>query len=210
MTRPLVFLDCETTGIHPGRKVWEVAMIKRDEHGERETHLFVDNLDLSNADPYALRLSGFYDRHPSCNKSLVKDAGLLTKPAAARRIESWTRGATIVGLVPNFDTETLDSFLRSVGFLPAWDYHLVDVRALALGWLAGCGWAVPLDVKTDQLAALCGHPAASDEDRHTALGDTRWTRDWFDHLTNPDAEPNEQLLEEQFGATQQSVSTVQA
>lgn len=207
MTRPIVFLDTETTGIHPGRRVWEVAMIKRDEHGDRESHIFFDNVALSTADPYALRLSGFYERHPSYTEGkLVKGASLLNKYEASRRIERWTRGATIVGLVPNFDTETLDKQLRNVECLPAWDYHLVDVRALALGWLAGCGWQVPLDVKTDQLAALCGHPAAPDDERHTALGDVRWTRDWYDRITSVETDPAEQLLDEIFGATSVGVS----
>ena len=28
MTAPIVFLDTETDGLHPGRRVWEVAMIR--------------------------------------------------------------------------------------------------------------------------------------------------------------------------------------
>lgn len=60
---PLVFIDTETDGIHPGRRVWEVAMIRRDDRGEQERSFFV-SIDLRSADPYGLQVGGFYDRHP--------------------------------------------------------------------------------------------------------------------------------------------------
>ena len=30
MSTPLVFIDTETDGLHPGRKAWEIALIRRD------------------------------------------------------------------------------------------------------------------------------------------------------------------------------------
>jgi hypothetical protein len=60
---PLVFLDTETTGVHPAREVWEIGMIRRDDEGEREIQFFVD-VDLSLADPFGLSIGKFYERHP--------------------------------------------------------------------------------------------------------------------------------------------------
>jgi len=60
---PLCFIDTETDGVHPGRKPWEIALIRRDETGEHEQSFFVD-IDLSTADPFGLRVGRFYDRHP--------------------------------------------------------------------------------------------------------------------------------------------------
>lgn len=209
--RPLVFLDTETTSVLPGRRVWEVAMIKRDEQGERETHIFVSDVDMASADPHALRLGGFYDRHPQYSEDrLVAGASLLSRWEAARRVHRWTLGATIVGAVPNFDTETLDPMVRGARLSPAWDYHLVDIRTLALGWLLGCGWQVDLDVSTDRLAELCGMTPAKPEDRHTALGDARWVRDWYDHITADDTDPSEALLTELYGSGTTTTTSLSA
>jgi hypothetical protein len=39
MTAPLCFVDTETTGVHPGRRAWEVAIIRRDPDGYEEEWL---------------------------------------------------------------------------------------------------------------------------------------------------------------------------
>jgi hypothetical protein len=137
---PIVFLDTETDGVHPGRKVWEVAMIRRDEGGERETSFYVEP-NLETADSVGLNVGRFYERHPlgrylsgleSCR------AGVEVSPKhAAYTVARWTHGAHIVGAVPNFDTEVLGALMREHGLTPAWHYHLIDVEALAFGWLHG-------------------------------------------------------------------------
>lgn len=189
--QPIVFLDTETTGLHPNRRVWEVAAIRRDDQGDHERRFFVKNVDLSEADPYALKVGGFYDRHPQyCPGDVLGDVPgplerqLLERYQAAQEVERITRGATIVGSVPSFDTEVLGKMLRSLNLTPAWHYHLVDIKALAAGWLLARGVDPgPLPWSSDHLAELCGVEPASDEDRHTALGDTRWVRRWWDTIT---------------------------
>lgn len=193
MTRqPIVFLDTETTGLHPERRVWEVAMIRRDDQGERERRFFVRNVDLSTADAYSLQVGGFYERHPQyCPPEdrppkEVLDRQLLERYPAAQEIEKWTRGATIVGSVPSFDAEVLAKTLRGCSLTPAWNYHLVDIGPLAAGWLLARGVQVgPPPWSTEYLADLCGVEAPSVEDRHTALGDARWVLRWWDTITSP-------------------------
>ena len=80
---PIVFIDTETTGVHPRRKVWEIAMIRRDENGEKETVFFVE-VDLS-ADDAGTRLEITQQHIPT-----YFDAAALTRrwEAALERIAS--------------------------------------------------------------------------------------------------------------------------
>jgi hypothetical protein len=60
----LVFIDTETTSLRPDRRAWDIGLIVRQEGQEdREQSWFVDwaDLDLGNADPFALKIGGFYD-----------------------------------------------------------------------------------------------------------------------------------------------------
>lgn len=147
---PIVFLDTETTSLRPDRKAWEVAMIRRDDDGERETQFYVD-VTLEEADPVSLRIGGYYDRHPlgkatsglgECEEPTFTTGdplvlgSFLEEVAAARVVAAWTHGAHLVGAVPAFDAEVLARLLRDNWLCPGWHYHLIDVETLAVGWLA--------------------------------------------------------------------------
>ena len=194
MSAPIVFLDTETTGVHPARQVWEIAMIRRDQAGQRETQFFVD-VDLDQADPFGLSIGRFYERHPDGRRLSGRDvpqqfdlevgAGApVARAEAADTVARWTHGAHLVGAVPNFDTETLDPLLRAHGLIPAWHYHLADVENLAVGWLAGqraAGMALRDEAgdlgqrwSSERLAGALGVDPPGAEERHTALGDARW------------------------------------
>ena len=180
---PLCFIDTETTGVHPDRRVWEVAIIRRDDGGQREVSFFVD-VDLSGADPFGLKIGGFYERHPFFGNS---SETVLTEAAAAHEVESWTRGAHLVGAAPAFDAGCLDPMLRRHQLIPAWHYHLIDVEAMAVGWISGralmgVGNAIGPPWKSDVLSLACGVNPPSDGERHTALGDARWAMRWYDAM----------------------------
>lgn len=203
----LCFLDTETDGIHPGRQAWDVAMIRRDDTGERTLSFYVE-LNLSTADPFGLNVGRFYDRHPmgqflaghrSKQPLPLADAynpdfdytDLYLSPwTAAQAVARWTHGAHIVGAVPNFDTETLAALLRERGLTPAWHYHLIDVEALAVGFLHGVHrsteWeptALPaLPWESDGLSRALGVDPPSEDERHTALGDARWAMRLYDAI----------------------------
>jgi len=199
----LCFIDTETTGVHPGRQAWEIAMIRREGEAERSIEFFVD-VDLSAADPFGLKIGGFYDRHPvgrfltprtgARSMPTAKDGGtFLDRATAARVVAQYTHGAHLVGAVPNFDSETLDPLLREHGYLPGWHYHLIDVEPLAVGWLHGHAAAMgtPADVitasnlpwKSDELSRHCGVEPPTEEERHTAMGDARWAMRLYDAIT---------------------------
>lgn len=192
MTR-ICFLDCETTSLRPDRRAWEVALIVRDplagEYGtQREHHWFIraEDLDLGNADPFALKVGRFYERHPQYGLSReTSRTSSVAEAEVLRQVESLTRGATLVGAVPSFDTETLGPRMRAHGILPSWDYRLRDIGSMAAGWLA-CAVAEgthdsapPLGAGTDDYALKLGIDLSQFE-RHTALGDCRLAAALFD------------------------------
>jgi hypothetical protein len=195
MTAPLCFLDTETTGVHPDRQVWEFAAIRREPNGNTDTWTFmISDVDLSNADPFGLKVGRFYERHPDYAD---QHAPLKTMAEAARIVEEVTRGAHLVGAVPNFDAEVLDRLLRSYGLMPAWHYHLLDVEALAVGWLHARAGNGSYDANTagriratatppydsEMLSRACGVEPPGEGLRHTAYGDADWARRLYDAIT---------------------------
>ncbi|WP_280371069.1 hypothetical protein [Nocardia wallacei] len=223
MTAPLVFIDTETTGLHADRRPWDIGMIRRDPDGtQREITIYISDVDLSAAELIGLRIGHFYDRHPmysggpgvydperinpecfdpwSSGRNLTANEFLLGEWQAAETVEKWTRGAHIVGMVPNFDTETLAAMLRRHERCPAWHYHLIDVEALAIGWLKAVeaenisklielapGNAYQRSVseppwKSDDISRAIGVEPPGDDDRHTAIGDARWAMRLYDKI----------------------------
>lgn len=178
----LVFLDTETTSLRHDRRAWEIAWILRNDEGkEAERQYFINEteLDLGNADPKSLQIGRFYERHPA---AVLRDQDPFEYPSAGGRpeynvlweLEHDTRGALIVGAVPNFDTEVIGNRMREHGICPSWHYHLVDVETLAAG-------ALKLLPPWNFDKVLDAYGLTYDEaDRHTALGDARMARDLYD------------------------------
>jgi DNA polymerase III epsilon subunit-like protein len=191
VTAPICFIDTETTGVHPGRRAWEIAIIRREPDGtETEWLGQVSDVDLSEADPFGLKIGRFYDRHPAYDGTHPDGVVYATEESIAPVVERFTRGAHLVGAVPNFDAEVFADMLRRHRLTPAWHYHLIDVEALAVGYLHGketLGGPGPLPWKSDTLSRAIGVEPASDDERHTALGDARWARRIYDEVTGSSA-----------------------
>lgn len=219
---PLVFADTETTSLNRRtRQAWDVALIRRDHllgGAVRETtvQFFVD-VDLADADPMALRIGGFYDRHPVGQWLLAQTPGrrprpsaqlrsdwnphvwfppgtMLSQDVAAAAIVKLTHGAHLVGAIPSFDEETFDRLVHAHGLAGGWHYHLIDVEAMMVGWLAGKGVRIDAPWKSDSLASLVMDVLRDERGetpdlilpekaRHTALGDANWARLLYDTLT---------------------------
>ena len=182
MTR-LVFIDTECDGLHPERRIWDLGIIERTPAGDVEHQWFFrlrdwDGRDggLVAADPIALRIGRYYERHPD---PWDEEPWGWTAPSwhqVAAEVARMLHGALVVGAVPWFDTEALDRTLRAYGALPTWNHHLVDVEALAAGALG-----MPPPWSFD--AVLAGFGLAQGTDRHSALGDARLVRDLYDKVT---------------------------
>ncbi len=132
----------------------------------------------------------------------------VTEADAAAIVAHWTAGADIIGLNPWFDTSTLSAMLARHNFAhEPWDYHLTNIATEAAAWLRGqLHTALPvlrglcrdgqateatallaeltrLPRRTGRLSELCGVEPPTAEEVHTALGDARWMRRWWDAIT---------------------------
>lgn len=199
MSAPICFIDTETTSLRPDRRAWEIAVIRREDGAtdERVWYVTTDDLDLGNADLISLKIGRFYERHPDLTDSYPDGVQLGAESWVMSDIEEWTRGAHLVGAVPSFDADVLGRRMRAHGVLPSWHHHLIDVEAMAVGWLYGKygnaanggkpveaeGDAVDLPWRSDDLAAACGVAPVPEAERHTALGDARWVARWWDAIT---------------------------
>lgn len=197
----LAFIDVETTETHPElRRAWDIALIIRTPDGAQTEHQwFVSRggLDLGNANPYALAVGKFYGRHPQANGSGSRGRFLepltMEERTVLSEVERLTRGARLVAWNVEFDATTLDRRMRANGILPAWDYHLIDVRPLAAGYLtgvlaAGNGLGLAVDAgdpspvwwDSERITGALGVDLPPEEDRHTGLGDARWHMALYD------------------------------
>lgn len=177
----LVFLDTETTSLRADRRVWEIGLIVREDGRDLPAERWLiqrEDLDLGNADSKSLEIGGFYTRHPDVTSDYEPT---FSESEALRDVERITRGATVVGAVPNFDTEVLATRMRANGLCPSWRYHLVDVETLAAG-------ALRLAPPWDFNQVLKAFGLAYDEaERHTAVGDARMARDLYDAVMRSQA-----------------------
>ncbi|MEU4578990.1 hypothetical protein [Nonomuraea sp. NPDC023979] len=218
----LVFLDTETTSLDDERgEVWEIgAIVRRPDHdnvvGDVE-YLWQTWPGLSIADPNSLRIGRFYERNWLARGSADSDAAIeipisegeiqqpdlpmdyRTKQQVARDLAVLLDGAHVVGAVPDFDYRFLRRFLATHGHRWTAHYHLIDIEAMAVGWLHGK--AAQLAVREPDIdwrgmaAETAGLPWKStdlyralkvDPDRfeaHTALGDARLVKAVYDAIT---------------------------
>jgi len=203
---PLVFVDTETTGLSYNRQTWEIAMVRDEPDGSTERFQFMlpvlyGRYTPKNWSPIlgneinetSLKISKFHHRHFQGNSSFpfTKECDGLSYADAAYNIYRMTNGAHMIGMCPDFDAFNLWRILISQGMdeLP-WYYQLIDVDILSAGNDIGhdrygrslvVDWSnhyptLPYD--TDDATRRYGL-SIKEEDRHTAMGDTLWTREFY-------------------------------
>lgn len=173
-TSQIVFLDTETTNLYPQGEIWELAYIL---DGEERTYRFKPT-KWNEANARALKVGGYYERTADWEDHMWDDPKwIITQLAAA------FEGRHIVGAVPNFDENFLRDWFVQNGAVLTTHYHLIDIEAMAVGYLLARGEEVKLPWKSDELSLRCGIEPPSDEERHTALGDARWVKRWFEKIS---------------------------
>lgn len=214
----ICFIDTETTGLDPERhEIWEVAVIVRavdlDKVGHGVAPVSTDTeyvwhlpVDLSRADPEALRIGRFHDRNVQFLEPMMQYVKRVGGPSDGddgdgymhvvtwvRELVELTRGAVLVANNPSFDVPRLERLVRQGGQCPMWTYHPVDIKALAAGAIAGLS-IHESDRNADVDLAVATPPWSTAElaravgvdpdqfDLHTALGDARLARAIYDQV----------------------------
>jgi DNA polymerase III epsilon subunit-like protein len=201
MTRPVIIVDTETTGLDPERhEIWEIGTINRSSGREHQWRM---KPDLSKADPQALSVGRYYERTSGmCGKCRPDRAYDLVSPYAKSADPEWScppvlaaevarllDGAILVAANPALDAGFLSAFLRANGEAPTWHYRLRDIGSMAHGFLMhnqAKYEGLPLDSSTDTYAELLGVDSAA-FDRHSALGDCRLAGAMLDVIESGDA-----------------------
>ncbi|QWY84326.1 DnaQ-like DNA polymerase III subunit [Gordonia phage Jalammah] len=183
------FVDTETTGLDRGAEVWEFAAIIRRTDGESTVHIHIDH-DFE----HAATLDEKFRTDHDTRFGAATDMHVYTRAGAASIIHAALHDAHIVGVNPAFDAKMLDRLLDLAGLQPSWHYRVIDLSAMTLGYRLAQRQAdgyenLPIDIpwRSDDLAGQV-MPMVTPEGepmypRHTALGDARWCRDWWDALT---------------------------
>lgn len=179
----LAFVDIETTGLDPDRhQIWEVAIILRGGDGLDRPRRWLLPVNVEWADPEALDIGGFHDRHPQgtrWSEGVTDSDYTMDMYRFAAEVCHLTYGAHLVGAVVSFDEERLRRLMQQCHIAPLWHYHLVDVEALVAG-----KWSIQPPWDSSELSRLV-HVDPDQFDRHTAMGDARWARAMYDAVMRP-------------------------
>ncbi|MCG7607128.1 3'-5' exonuclease [Mycobacterium sp. CnD-18-1] len=171
MTRQLIILDVETTGLGPNAVPLEIAAVNVATMEEFRAVPHVTQPALAQAEPEALSINRYYER------GVFKDA--LETVEANKNIYDWLKtmlsGNTLGGSNPTFDAQILSKGITSDGPLGTpWHHRLWDISAYAAGVLG-------LD-ELPGLAKVCELLGVENDEPHSALGDARATAECFRKL----------------------------
>jgi hypothetical protein len=140
--RDTLILDCETDGLRRGRLAWEIAMTRITADGEKNPREFFIDVDLANAEPMALSVGRFYDRHPfglflagKASPPVTNRTDYLSPHDAAAEVARWTHGCQLVAANPVFDLPVLEQLLAGYGLVPGWHYQVRCIESMVEGFL---------------------------------------------------------------------------
>lgn len=170
MTRQLIVVDCEATGLSADAHILEIAAINVTTNEELYFVPFTPSLVWTEASPEALAINRFFERRVwehmlgtgDTNEQWIKLADML-------------QGNTFGGSNPRFDAELVQRRLVNYSLPTGWHHRLADVSAYACG-------ALGLDpAEPPGLADICKQLNIPAPD-HSAYGDAVATVECFRKL----------------------------
>lgn len=172
MTRHLIIVDCETTGLVPGIHVpIEIAALNTHTGEDLYIAPSVDPVCWGVAEPEALAINRYFERRVFDH---VESMGAELEKA--QRLGDWLHCNTLGGSNPRFDLAMLQDFLGRHEVDAEPHHRLADLSAFAAGVLG-------LD-PTEQpgLAEVARRCGLGDPPDHTAMTDARVTWQCFKAL----------------------------
>lgn len=164
MSRELVVVDCETTGLGADAVIVEVAAVNVATGTELTFVPHVHRRDLLAADPNALRINRYFER--GLFERELPPIGTALK---FRELSDMLRGNTFGGSTPDFDARMLA--VRGCGRL--WHHRLAALECYAAPVMGRPPWDLP------GLDEVCGFLGVENTGVHTALGDARAAAECF-------------------------------
>jgi len=168
-SKPLAFVDVETTGLDPNvAEIIEIAVIRENTDGTiQKLHYLIKPQSLNLADPHALEINGFAaDPKRWDSAPLLSDVG--------DSIVDILIGCILVGHNVSFDEAMIKANLTRAGIdISRVPYHKIDTVTLVLEWL------FPLGLRSASLDRVREFLRWSKEGAHTAEKDVEDTRRLF-------------------------------
>lgn len=161
-SRPLIFLDLETTGLIVQKiEILEIGAIKVE---SKKPFKVVDKLQIKvrpekieAADKEALKIVGY-------NEEEWKDA--ISLKEALNKLENFGKEGILVAYNTSFDWAVLDKAYFSIGKIDPFYYHRLDVMPMAYLKLFG-----KRSLNRFSLGEICKYLKIERETKHRALSD---------------------------------------
>lgn len=168
---PILFIDCETLGLKEDSPIWEVAWMLIDGYDNLLTHdsvLVEHDPDLMDPD----LPQPFFDDYSV--RYIPQEAMTHTRltERLARVVAMTSERPIVAGSNPWFDMHKISQLDGAEKI--TWHYHPMDIPTLVHGYLLGKGISPAPPWKSDFLSQAVGIDVRN-FDRHTAMGDVRWT-----------------------------------
>lgn len=172
MSRDLIVVDIETTGLSDRHVPLEIAAVRIGKGVPFYMVPFPAG-KLSEADPMALQVNRYYER----GVFKYELDSIETRPKYVE-LHTMLLGHTLAGSNPRFDAGMLSrAFARYNLTAEPWHHRLADLSAYAAGVLGLPATELP------GLEAVCQQLGVVNKDPHSAMGDAVATAECFEILT---------------------------